>query len=43
MTRKDAANFPQYVFIEPKYFWPGENDQHPTSDIRRGDALIATV
>jgi phospholipase C len=40
---KDAANFPQYVFIEPKYFWPGENDQHPTSDIRRGDALIATV
>ena len=40
---KDAAHFPDYVFLEPKFFWPGENDQHPTSDIRRGDALIAKV
>lgn len=40
---KDAATFPQYAFLEPKYFWPEENDQHPTSDIRRGDALIASV
>lgn len=40
---KDEASFPDYVFIEPKYFWPGQNDQHPTSDIRRGDALIASV
>jgi phospholipase C len=40
---KDEANFPDYVFLEPKYFWPGQNDQHPTSDIRRGDALIARV
>ncbi len=40
---QDAAGFPQYAFIEPKYFWPGENDQHPDSDIRRGDALIASV
>jgi phospholipase C len=40
---RDAAGFPDYVFIEPKYFWPGQNDQHPTSDIRRGDALIARV
>lgn len=40
---KDEAGFPEYVFIEPKFFWPGENDQHPTSDIRRGDALIAQV
>jgi phospholipase C len=39
----DAASFPQYVFIEPSFFWPGQNDQHPTSDIRRGDALIASV
>lgn len=39
----NAAGFPDYVFLEPKYFWPGENDQHPTSDIRRGDALIARV
>jgi len=40
---KDEASFPDYVFLEPKYFWPGQNDQHPTSDIRRGDALIASV
>jgi phospholipase C len=40
---KDATSFPDYVFLEPKYFWPGQNDQHPTSDIRRGDALIARV
>jgi phospholipase C len=40
---KDAAHFPDYVFLEPKFFWPGQNDQHPTSDIRRGDALIAKV
>ncbi|MBT9332147.1 alkaline phosphatase family protein [Paracidobacterium acidisoli] len=40
---EDEANFPQYTFIEPKFFWPGENDQHPVSDIRRGDALIASV
>lgn len=40
---KNAASFPQYAFLEPKYFWPGENDQHPDSDIRRGDALIANV
>ncbi|MGA7316479.1 MAG: alkaline phosphatase family protein [Silvibacterium sp.] len=40
---RDAGNFPQYAFIEPKFFWPGQNDQHPISDIRRGDALIAQV
>jgi len=40
---KNAASFPQYAFLEPRYFWPGENDQHPDSDIRRGDALIASV
>ena len=40
---KNEATFPSYAFIEPHYFWPGENDQHPKSDIRRGDALIATV
>lgn len=40
---RNEADFPDYVFIEPKYFWPGQNDQHPTSDIRRGDGLIARV
>lgn len=38
-----ADKFPDYVFIEPRYFSPGENDQHPPSDIAPGDQLIAKV
>lgn len=40
---KDAKKFPEYVFIEPRYFSPNENDQHPPSDIAGGDQLIAKV
>jgi phospholipase C len=40
---KNADSFPQYAFIEPSFFGSEQNDQHPTSDIRRGDALIASV
>jgi phospholipase C len=32
-----------YTFIEPYYFGPHQNDQHPPHDIMRGDALIAEV
>ena len=32
-----------YSFIEPSYFGPHQNDQHPPHDIMRGDALIAGV
>jgi phospholipase C len=32
-----------YTFIEPTYFGPGQNDQHPPHDVMRGDALIADV
>jgi len=39
----DAADFPQYAFIEPRYFGTDENDQHPPADVRRGDQLIAEV
>ena len=38
-----AAEFPQYVFIEPSYFGPEQNDQHPPCDVARGDALVADV
>lgn len=37
------ANFPQYVFIEPCYSGAGQNDQHPPSDIMKGELLIAKV
>lgn len=43
--RGDIANgdLPAYTFIEPTYFGPDENDQHPPHDVLRGDALIAEV
>lgn len=41
----NEENFPQYVFIEPNYGFFGQagTDQHPPSDIIRGDQLIAKV
>lgn len=43
--RKDAAagNLPSYTFIEPQFSGPGQNDQHPPSDIRTGEKLIADI
>lgn len=35
--------FPQYAFIEPSYGGLDENDQHPPTDIRKGEFLIAQV
>ncbi len=40
VARGDLA---AYTFIEPYYFGPHQNDQHPPHDIMRGDALIAEV
>jgi phospholipase C len=44
---KDAAgleaSFPNYSFIEPNYFGSGQNDEHPPSDILRGEVLLAQV
>jgi len=42
-AKGSAEKFPEYVFIEPRYFSPNENDQHPPSDIAAGDQLIARV
>jgi phospholipase C len=39
----DEKDFPQYAFIEPTYFGSGQNDEHPPTDIWKGEALIATV
>jgi phospholipase C len=38
-----AGKLPAYSFIEPTYFGPHQNDQHPPHDVMRGDALIAAV
>jgi phospholipase C len=41
-ARGPAADFPAYVFLEPNYF-SNQNDQHPPSDVMRGEVLIARV
>lgn len=38
-----AGDLPGYTFIEPTYFGPHQNDQHPPHDVMRGDRLIAGV
>ncbi|MGH7056684.1 MAG: alkaline phosphatase family protein [Acetobacteraceae bacterium] len=42
---EDVANgdLAAYTFIEPTYFGPNQNDQHPPHDVMRGDKLIADV
>jgi phospholipase C len=42
-TAGPEAEFPQYAFIEPYYFGAKQNDQHPPTDVRHGEALIAQV
>jgi phospholipase C len=39
----DPAAFPAYSFIEPKYFWPRQNDDHPPHDTMLAQTLIAQV
>jgi phospholipase C len=43
----DAADndnpFPAYCFIEPKYEWPNQNDDHPPHHTARAEQLIANV
>ena len=38
-----AGALPNYAFIEPDYFWPGRNDQHPKQDVAHGERLIARI
>ena len=42
-TRKPAAQFPDFAFIEPDYLWPSTNDDHPPHDLQDGQALMAEV
>jgi phospholipase C len=42
-ARGPEAKFPNYSFIEPTYFGGGQNDEHPPSDILRGEVLLAQV
>jgi len=42
-TDAAAGNLPSYSFLEPQFSNPGQNDQHPPSDVRAGEQLIADV
>jgi phospholipase C len=39
----DPDVFPNFAFIEPAYFTPNANDDHPPHDVFAGDQLIANV
>jgi len=43
VAQHPKAAFPAYSFIEPSYYDPGANDDHPTHDVAAGDRLIANV
>jgi phospholipase C len=40
---QDPGVFPSFAFIEPAYFPPNANDDHPPHDVFGGDLLIASV
>lgn len=43
VARHPDTAFPAYCFIEPAYYAPGANDDHPTHNVAAGDKLIAEV
>jgi phospholipase C len=38
-----ADAFPEFAFIEPRYFGSRENSQHPPSNIRAGEELLGSI
>jgi phospholipase C len=38
-----ARNFPAYCFLEPRYYAPGQNDDHPPHDVGGAQRLVADV
>jgi phospholipase C len=40
---RDEKSFPEFAFLEPKYFGADENDDHPPHNIMKGEKLIADV
>ena len=37
------GRFPAFSFIEPSYYWPGQNDDHPPHTTLRAQALLGSV
>jgi phospholipase C len=42
-ARADQSKFPDFVFIEPKYFGVDQNDDHPPHNVMKAQKLIADV
>jgi phospholipase C len=42
-TEAKAGTLPAYSFLEPAWSGPGQNDQHPVSDLAAGEQLIHDV
>ncbi len=40
---REPDEFPDFVFIEPKYFGVDQNDDHPPHNIMKGEKLIADI
>jgi phospholipase C len=40
---RDEKSFPEFVFLEPKYFGADENDDHPPHNVMKGEKVIADV
>ena len=38
---RDEKSFPDFVFLEPKYFGADENDDHPPHNVMKGEKVIA--
>lgn len=36
-------SFPDFCFIEPSYYWPGQNDDHPPHTTLRAQTLLGNV
>jgi phospholipase C len=42
-AKGQANGFPAYSFIEPSYYWPGQNDDHPPHTTLNAQALLGNV
>jgi phospholipase C len=40
---RNAADFPDFAFIEPKYFGQDQNDDHPPHNVMKAEKLVADV
>lgn len=42
-VKGQEGRFPAFSFIEPSYYWPGQNDDHPPHTTLRAQALLGNV